>query len=315
MGWYQTKKASKLLSLDKRKILVIDTETTGYMLHRDEIIQLSIIDGYGTVLYSSYIKPKHRKNWKRAEETNHINYEMVKDYPFIEDEKDKIQELFNNAQLIVGYNVNFDINFITKEGIVVLGDIFDVMNEFAHYIADNKAQRYRNYKLIECAEYYGYSFTPHDAENDAEATLYCFDQLINDPVFTINKAKQKREYKKQARENSISNDSSYEAIKIEISFQPRTKRRLPLIIKGILLLVIGELLYYFNTLSLIMSYTSFVSELTRHIQYRPVDYIMMSSLLLVGIGSVTIIIGMIKTLIGMPRLLFVVFKRLVNRFK
>lgn len=98
MAWYQTKKASKLLSMDKRKILVFDTETTGVFLHRDEIIQLSMLDGFGNTLYSSYIKPKRRKSWKRAERINHISYEMVKDYPCFDEEKDKKQEIFNNAK-------------------------------------------------------------------------------------------------------------------------------------------------------------------------------------------------------------------------
>ena len=60
MAWYATKKASKLPALDKSKILVFDTETTGTR-STDEILQITILDGYGTTLFSSLIHPKRKK--------------------------------------------------------------------------------------------------------------------------------------------------------------------------------------------------------------------------------------------------------------
>lgn len=78
MAWYATKKASKLPKMDKNKNLVFDTETTGLSPSVDEIIQITILNGYGSVLFNSYIKPKHHKKWILAEKVNHINYEMVK---------------------------------------------------------------------------------------------------------------------------------------------------------------------------------------------------------------------------------------------
>ena len=67
MAWYATRKASKLPSLDKSKILVFDTETTGLEPTVDEIIQITILDGYGTALFNSYIRPKHHRSWNVAE--------------------------------------------------------------------------------------------------------------------------------------------------------------------------------------------------------------------------------------------------------
>ena len=80
-----------------------------------------ILDGYGSKLFDSYIRLKRHKSWKQAEKINHISYEMVKDRPYFSDVKSEIQRLFNNASLVVGYNVNFDINFVEAEGIVVSG--------------------------------------------------------------------------------------------------------------------------------------------------------------------------------------------------
>ena len=43
MAWHKTKKASKLPGMDKRKILVFDTETTGLEPAIDEILQITIL--------------------------------------------------------------------------------------------------------------------------------------------------------------------------------------------------------------------------------------------------------------------------------
>ena len=64
-------------SLDK-KIIVLDTETTGLSHENDEILQLSIIDGEYNTLFGEYFKPKHTTNWDEAEKVNRISPEMVK---------------------------------------------------------------------------------------------------------------------------------------------------------------------------------------------------------------------------------------------
>ena len=70
MTWYATKKASKLKSLDKSKILVFDTETTGLGATVNEILQITILDGNGSILFDSYIKPKAKKSWPSAQIIN-----------------------------------------------------------------------------------------------------------------------------------------------------------------------------------------------------------------------------------------------------
>lgn len=48
--------------IDKSKITILDLETTGIQHAFDEILQISMIDGYGCPLFSSYIKtPKKKK--------------------------------------------------------------------------------------------------------------------------------------------------------------------------------------------------------------------------------------------------------------
>ena len=67
MAWYGTKKASKLPSMDKNKIIVFDVETTGLSPTVDEIIQITILNGYGNEIFSSYIKPTRHKVWTEAQ--------------------------------------------------------------------------------------------------------------------------------------------------------------------------------------------------------------------------------------------------------
>lgn len=81
----------------KNKILCFDLETTGLSFVKDEILQISIIDGLENVLLNTYIKPLHRKTWKQAEAINHISPDMVKNAPhFIDIEKD-VYNIFSNC--------------------------------------------------------------------------------------------------------------------------------------------------------------------------------------------------------------------------
>ena len=57
MRWYGNRRAEKLPHLDKDRILVIDTETTGLRVETNEILQITVLDGYGSQLLHSYIKP------------------------------------------------------------------------------------------------------------------------------------------------------------------------------------------------------------------------------------------------------------------
>ena len=193
MAWYATKKASKLPDMDKSKILVFDVETTGLEPAIDEIIQITILDGYGSELFSSYIKPVRHKIWEQAQRVNGIRYDMVKNSPTFRKVRKEIQELFSNAQLVVGYNVGFDIEFIEAAGIVVAGKRFDVMSAFRSYRSGIERRPHANCSLKKCADYFGYSFSPHDSSEDAEATLYWFNSLISDERFTTYKRREKKE--------------------------------------------------------------------------------------------------------------------------
>ena len=118
----------------KNKYIIIDTETTGFHPYDgDELLQVSIIDTDGNVLFDEYFKPQHRTEWKEAEQVNGISPEMVADRPAISEKISEINAIIENSDTIIGYNTQFDIGFLKANGAIVPDDIdtIDVMEDFA----------------------------------------------------------------------------------------------------------------------------------------------------------------------------------------
>lgn len=166
--------------------IVIDTETTGLNADTDELLQVSIIDSQGNTLFNSYIKPLFTENWDGAMAVNHITPEIVANAPNIFEVKQEINRILNSANIIVGYNTNFDLSFLSAVGIEnsnatvidVMQDFADIYGEWSDKYGCNKWQ-----KLTKCAEYYGYDWgseTAHDSLADCRATLYCYNQMIRE---------------------------------------------------------------------------------------------------------------------------------------
>ena len=134
---YQNKKLMqeiiKLKGIIPTKTIVIDIETTGLAWYDDEILQLSIIDDSGNILINELFKPLNHTSWYEAQSVNGISPEMVADKPTIQEKIIDIQEIISSASIIIGYNTEFDINFLTSTGIFVskVTKYVDVMCEYA----------------------------------------------------------------------------------------------------------------------------------------------------------------------------------------
>lgn len=183
--WYKTGDITPLLNIKPENTIVFDTETTGTKpLGNDEILQISIVDGNNAVLFSSYIKPAHRKSWPKAQEINGISPAMVKNAPVFEEIKSDIQAIFDKAELIVGYNVFFDYEFLYVQGIKAKEStyFFDVMQEFAPVGGkyDSYHEDFKWCTLSTCARKYKFKFQAHDALEDTRATRHCFYAMLND---------------------------------------------------------------------------------------------------------------------------------------
>lgn len=161
------------------RIVFIDTETTGLVASKDEVLSLSVVDSAGNVLFDHLIKPRTRKRWPKAQEVNGIAPSDVKDEKTLEEYADELAPLFDGTYLVVGYNVSFDLGMLEASGLDVSKcKSFDVMREYEKVFGSRV-------KLVQCATSYGYgSFEAHGSLEDAKATAYCFSRLIADERYT-----------------------------------------------------------------------------------------------------------------------------------
>lgn len=151
--------------------ICFDTETTG--LHPngsdpDEILTISIIGRDGSVLLDERFRPTVKTEWPHASAVNGIYPEDVADLPTIETAIPRLREIFAGADEIIGYNVGFDLGFLSAVGVRPREDarITDTMNEFTWFMG-------RRYKLVDAADHIGYEWTgrAHGSLADALATL------------------------------------------------------------------------------------------------------------------------------------------------
>lgn len=167
-----------------KKVIVIDSETTGLNAKQDEILQLTILSDKGETLFNEYIRPVKRTEWPEAEKIHHISYDMVKDCAPIAYYKKIIQKLLDSADVIVGYNHSFDLSFLENAGIHSdPKKNYDIMLEFSQIKGDwdNTRNSYKWYKLKECADYFGYDWadeSTHDSFADCKATLFCYHKIL-----------------------------------------------------------------------------------------------------------------------------------------
>lgn len=176
----------------ENKYIIIDTETTGFHPYDgDELLQVSIIDTDGNVLFDEYFKPQHRTEWKEAEQVNGISPEMVADRPAISEKISEINAIIENSDTIIGYNTQFDIGFLKANGAIVPDDLetVDVMEDFAKIYGEWNSARgsYKWQKLTRAAEYYGYDWsqraeTAHNSLGDCYATLFVYNKINSDTM-------------------------------------------------------------------------------------------------------------------------------------
>lgn len=163
--------------------IVLDTETTGFVAGTDEILQLSIIDTDGTVLFNEYFRPTAHTSWDDAEAVNHISPSMIADCPVVSERLAVIQSIIDTADSIIGYNTEFDISFLQAVGVMFPDGItyIDVMRDFAPIYGEwsESHEAWKWQKLTTCADYYGYEWgvVAHNAVGDCFATLHCFKAM------------------------------------------------------------------------------------------------------------------------------------------
>lgn len=182
MSHYSIEDIRCLRAIDPRFIKGIDLETTGLDPDDDEILQVAIIDGSGTVLFKSLVKPSRHESWPAAQAVTGLSPEDVADGPSLACCKASIEDALKDTELLVGFNLAFDLCFLHAAAIDVPAcRYFDVMREYAPVAqVRGKYGRFLWRPLHECARHYGVEFIPHDALSDVQATMQCFTRMLND---------------------------------------------------------------------------------------------------------------------------------------
>ncbi len=179
----------KRTDFEMTKGIVFDLETTGLDSQVDEILSISIIDTDGNILLDTYVKPVHTTSWVEAYKVNGITKEMVEDAPTLDELASQIRNIFESAEMIIGYNeLSFDLNFLDKLKLNIKDKkIVDIMLDFAEVYGEwnEKYNDYKWKKLIECADYYGYHFKAHNSLEDVKATLFCYKKMLKQNAINL----------------------------------------------------------------------------------------------------------------------------------
>ena len=162
--------------------IVIDTETTG-LDDDDEVLSIAVVDQDGNKLFYELVRPTHHTEWPGAEIIHGITWNDVEDKNPLTYYEDELRELIDKAPLVVGYNLEYDLEKLASSGILFRPRAeYDLMREYAKVFgewADWKNDRLW-VKLVDVANRYHYSYHAHNALEDAKATAYCYRKFIEE---------------------------------------------------------------------------------------------------------------------------------------
>ena len=162
-------------TLDPARIVFVDTETTGLNKQTDEVLTIAAVDGEGTVKMDQMFHPRHRKRWSDATRINGITPEMTIGKPTLPEKKAEIEKLFDEAAVIVGWNLSYDIKMLYAGGVdlpMVNEKYCDLMADFTRaYNSTLSGKGKAKYKLAEAAAAVGLEYDAHTAIGDTSVLL------------------------------------------------------------------------------------------------------------------------------------------------
>ncbi len=184
--------------------VVIDIETTGFDPNYDEIIEISaikvekndIIDSFTTL-----INPKDKID-SYIEQLTGISNDMLSGAPILEDILKDFDSFIGNS-IIVGHNVNFDINFLYDNYMQILGK--PLKNNFVDTLrlARKLLPGLKHHRLDDLTEYFNRTNRDyHRALNDCELT----NQIFNDLKEMLKKHEDIEEFKRSFQKHYKNQD-------------------------------------------------------------------------------------------------------------
>lgn len=177
----------EIMDQDPGDVWIIDTETTGLNVHDNDILELSIINGYGQTIYTGRFN-SIKDEWPEAQAINRISPQDVRGLPLFVTEAPRISGKLRRARVIVGYNVWFDIDFLNAGGVIFPHvPICDIMDEFARVYGEwadwiGEEGGYKWQKLTTAGQYYNIDTKgAHGSLRDCEITLGVLKGLAKEP--------------------------------------------------------------------------------------------------------------------------------------
>lgn len=180
--------------------ICFDVESTGfrpgYGDKQDELLQIAIINDKGEEIFTSLIQPYNHVEWPEAMSKNHITPEMVQHAPLPHEIAPKIRDIFAAADNLVGYNVEFDIKFISQCFQIDLAGKtrIDPMVQFVKDVPQTPSVHHKLEDAIihYCGEnssvHETYKANAHKADCDAIATLEVYHVLEKEKEFSKDMA-------------------------------------------------------------------------------------------------------------------------------
>lgn len=152
----------------------LDLETTGLQATKNEIIEVGIVkvrDGIATERMDVLIRPKNKHIPAAITKITGIHWDMLKEAPSIEEVRDFIWS-FIGDDVIVGYNVRFDLRFLAFHAPIVKAvryiDVLPLCRkghpELEHHRLTDMTRKYRLHR------------NTHRAFDDAFATAQLFEK-------------------------------------------------------------------------------------------------------------------------------------------
>lgn len=167
-------------------IVALDIETTGLDITKDQIISIGAVkyiskskcERFYRLIKTDYEIPTHISKITQLT-SEKLNQSGIELFDALEDLKKFLAD-----RLIVGYNLNFDINFLNRDyqkynNSHILNNLKDILP-----IIKNKNKFIDNYKLNTVLKNYGIkNAEPHNALSDACATLDLIIKLVEQGSF------------------------------------------------------------------------------------------------------------------------------------
>ncbi len=167
---------------------LVDLETTGLSPMYDSILEVSAIKVRENKIidtYSSLVNPSSPGSIYIDDfitELTGITSEMIKEAPYIKEIFPQFLD-FIGSDIVIGHNVNFDINFIYDESVRLFGKAFS--NDFIDTMRLSRRihPEIKHHRLSDLSERYSIdSAGAHRGLKDCEITKSCYDMLNNEVI-------------------------------------------------------------------------------------------------------------------------------------